>query len=151
LLEPESAWALPLGTSGGGFKDNGFFAVPELNAEVGIFFNQGNIDAPYYLAAHWGKPGGTSEVPLAAQRGEPTNRVLSTKTFQVELDEGEGKRKLKLTNKKTGDHLVFDAEDNTVTLESTTALNLRALGAVSIDALHVTIAGRVVRRTPDPI
>ena len=34
VLEPESAWAWPLGTSGGGSKDRGFFAVPEEGAEV---------------------------------------------------------------------------------------------------------------------
>ena len=50
VLEPESAWAWPLGTSGGGSKDRGFFAVPEEGAEVAVFFNQGNVDAPYYLA-----------------------------------------------------------------------------------------------------
>lgn len=67
VLEPESAWAWPLGTSGGGSKDRGFFAVPEEGAEVAVFFNQGNVDAPYYLAAHWGKPNGESEVPEEAQ------------------------------------------------------------------------------------
>ncbi len=151
VLEPESAWAFPLGTSGGGSKDNGLFAVPELNAEVGVFFNQGSVDAPYYLTAHWGKPGGESEVPEEAQREEPTNRVLATKTFRIELDEADGARKLKLTNKKTGDHLVFDAEENSVTLEATTAITLRAVGAISIEALQITIAGRIVRPIADPI
>ena len=151
VLEPESAWAFPLGTVGGGSKDCGLFAVPEEGAEVGVFFNQGNVDAPYYLAGHWGKLGGESELPEEAQRELPTNRVLSTKTFRVELDEGEGSRKLKLTNKKTGDHLVFDAEENSVTLEATTAITLRAVGAISLDAAQITIAGRPVRPVADPI
>jgi uncharacterized protein involved in type VI secretion and phage assembly len=151
VLEPESAWAFPLGTVGGGSKDTGLFAVPEEGAEVGVFFNQGNVDAPYYLAGHWGKPGGESELPEEAQRELPTNRVLSTKTFRVELDEGEGSRKLRFTNKKTGDHLVFDAEENSVTLEATTAITLRAVGAISLDAAQITIAGRPVRPVADPI
>jgi len=151
VLEPESAWALPLGTAGGGSKDTGLFAVPEEGAEVGAFFNQGNVDAPYYLAGHWGKPGGESEVPAEAQREHPSNRVLSTKTFRIELDEEDGARKLKLTNKKTGDHLVFDAEENSVTLEATTAITLRAVGAISLEANQVTIAGRLVRPVADPI
>jgi hypothetical protein len=50
--------------------------------------------------------------------------------------------KLKLTNKKTGDALTFDA---------TTALTFKAVGAISIDAPLITIAGRVVRPTADPI
>jgi len=151
VLEPESAWAWPLGTGGGGSKDRGLFAVPEEGAEVAVFFNQGKEDAPYYLAAHWGKPGGDSEVPVEAQRNPPDNRVFATKTFRIELDESEKSRKLKLTNKKTGDSLTFDAEDNTVTLEATTALTLKAVGAISIEAPLVTIAGRVVRPSADPI
>lgn len=151
VLEPESAWAWPLGTSGGGSKNRGLFAVPEQGAEVAVFFHQGNVDAPHYLSAHWGKPGGASEVPEEAQRPSPDNRVLSTETFRVELDETAGSRKLRLTNKKTGDHLLFDAEQNTITLEATTALTLRALGALTLDAMQITIGGRVVRPIADPI
>ena len=151
VLEPESAWAWPLGTSGGGSKNRGLFAVPEEGAEVAVFFHQGNVDAPHYLSAHWGKPGGESELPEEAVRERPDNRVLSTETFRIELDETDKQRKLRLTNKKTGDHLVFDAEENSVTLEATTALTLRAVGAITIDAMQVTIAGRVVRPIADPI
>jgi len=151
LLEPESAWAWPLGTAGGGSKDTGFFAVPEVGAEAAILFNQGDVDAPYYLPAHWGKPNGDSEVPEEARKTPPDNRVLATPTFRVELDESKGGRKLKLTNKKTGDSLTFDAEDNTVTLHATTALTLKAVGAISIEAPLITIAGRVVRPSADPI
>ena len=92
-----------------------------------------------------------SEVPEEAQKTPPDNRVFSTQTFRIELDESKDSRKLKLTNKKTGDHLIFDAEENTVTLEGTTALTIRAVGAVSIEAAQVTIAGRVVRPIADPI
>ena len=151
VLEPESAWAWPLGTSGGGSKNRGLFAVPEEGAEVAVFFHQGNVDAPHYLSAHWGKPGGETELPAEAVRERPDNRVLSTETFRIELDETDKQRKLRLTNKKTGDHLVFDAEENSVTLEATTALTLRAVGAITIDAMQVTIAGRVVRPIADPI
>ena len=151
VLEPESTWAWPLGTSGGGFKDRGFFAVPEEGAELAVFFNQGDIDAPYYLSANWGKPDGESEVPEEAQKDPPDNRVLATPTFRIELDESEGGRKLKLTNRKTGDHLLFDAEENTITLEGTTAITIKAVGAISLEATSVTIAGRVVRPIADPI
>ena len=151
VVEPHSAWAWPLGTAGGGFKDRGLFAVPEEGAEVAVFFNQGNVEAPYYLAAHWGKPNGESEVPEEAQKTPPDNRVFATQTFRIELDESKDSRKLKLTNKKTGDHLIFDAEENTVTLEATTALTLRAVGAISLEATQVTIAGRVVRPIAEPI
>ena len=51
----------------------------------------------------------------------------------------------------TGDHLVLDAEENSVTLAATSALTLRAVGAVSIEGVQITIGGRVVRPIADPI
>ncbi len=151
LVEPHSAWAWPLGTAGGGSRDRGFFAVPEEGAEVGVFFHMGDVDHPHYLAAHWGKPGGKSEVPEEGRRSPPDNHVIATETFRIELDETKGQRKLQLTNRKTGDRLVFDAEDNAVTLEGTTAITLRAVGTISLDAPQVTISGRLVRPVEDPI
>ena len=73
LIEPYSAWAWPLGTSGGGSKDHGFFAVPEEGAEVALFFNQGDVDAPYFLSAHWGRPEG-SERSTRRSAGGPTRQ-----------------------------------------------------------------------------
>jgi len=153
LIEPESAWAWPLGTSGGGSKDRGFFAVPEKDAEVGVFFQKGNLDKPYYLAGHWGRPNGVSEVPVEAQKSPPDNRVFATETFRIELDETKGARRLRILNKKLEDRdfLVFDAEENTITLSGTTAVTIRAVGAVRLEAAHISIGGRVVRPIADPI
>ena len=145
LIEPHSDWAWPLGTSGGGSKDHGLFAVPEVGAEVAVWFRHGAPEAPHYLSAHWGRPDGQRETPPEADA--PTNRVLSTKTFSVELDETPGRRRLKLTNRRNGDHILLDAEDNTISVVGTTALLLRATGAVEIDAPQVTIRGRTVRPT----
>ncbi|MCP4678749.1 MAG: hypothetical protein GY854_25210 [Deltaproteobacteria bacterium] len=150
LIEPHSAWAWPLGTCGGGAKDRGFFAVPEVGAEVALFFNQGDVDAPYWLSAHWGKPDGESEVPEEAQ-GTYDNRVIATETFRIEMDETEDARKLKLTNRKTGDHLVFDAEENSVTLQGTTAVVIKADGGLYLEGSTINIGGRVVRPVRDPI
>jgi hypothetical protein len=151
LLERSSGWAWPLGTVGGGSKDRGFFAVPEEGAEVAVFFHQGDVDQPHYLAAHWGKPGGVSEVPAEAAKDPPDARVFATETFRVELDESPGSRRLKLTNRKTDDFLVFDAEENTVTLQGTTAITIRAVGAIALEATQITIGGRVVRPIAEPI
>jgi uncharacterized protein involved in type VI secretion and phage assembly len=151
LLEPHSAWAWPLGTVGGGSKNRGFFAVPEEGAEVALFFNQGDVDQPYFLSAHWGKPNGESEVPEEAQKDPPDNHVLATETFRLELDETDGARRLKITNKKTDDYLLFDAEENTITIQGTTAIRIKATGAISLDATHITIGGRVIRPVEDAI
>ena len=138
LFEPHGPWAWPLGTCGGGSAERGFFAVPELGAEVGVLFAQGDREQPWYLAAQWGR----GEAPRAAS---PDNRVLTSGTFRIELDETPGRSGLRVTNTKTGDALAFDAETNTVELRATTRLTLRAEGAIDLDAPLVTIRGRVVR------
>lgn len=151
FIEPSSSWAWPLGTCGGGSKNRGFFAVPEIGAEVAVFFNHGRIDAPFYIGAHWGMPGGDSEVPEEAQKTPPDNRVIATENFRIELDESEGAKKLRIRNLKTDSYLLFDAEDNTITLSGTTAVTIKAEGTISLDAPMVTIAGRVVRPTAEGI
>jgi len=151
LIEPHSAWAWPLGSTGGGSKNRGFFAVPETGAEVGIFFKQGDVDAPYYIAGHWGKSKGESEVPVEAQRTPPDNRVFATETFRIEVDETAEQKKLRLLNTRTGDTITLNNQDNTIVIEATTAVIIKALGAVSLDATNVTIAGRVVRPIKDPL
>ena len=95
--------------------------------------------------------GGQSEVPEEARKDPPDNRVFATETFRIELDETKNARKLKLTNRKTGDFLQLDAEANTITLQGTTAIRIKAVGAVSIEATQVMIGGRIVRPVADPI
>jgi uncharacterized protein involved in type VI secretion and phage assembly len=145
LVEPYGPWAWPLGTVGGGSKNRGFFAVPEEGAEVGILFNQGDLQAPYFLCGPYGKPDGISEVPQEAQVDPPDNRVFATETFRIEVDETAGQKKLRLSNTRTGDSVTLNDEDNTILIQGTTSITIKAVGAVHIEAAHVTIAGRVVK------
>ncbi|WP_428263678.1 phage baseplate assembly protein V [Haliangium sp.] len=151
LLEPMSGWAYPAGTVGGGAKDCGFFAVPPKGAEVYVFFVGGDLDQPRYLAGHWGVTDAGNEVPAEAQRPSPDNRVIATPNFRIELDEGVGSRGLRITNKTTGDLIELNAEDNSITIQATTALTLRATGLVDISGAIVQINGRPVLAGGDPI
>ena len=150
LVEPESGWAWPLGTVGGGGPDRGFFAVPEVGAEVAVFFHQGDVDQVFFLSAHWGAPGGQSEVPAEAN-GSPDVRVIATESFRVVFDERVGRRHVAVIDRATGDGLEIDAETHTVTLRGTSGLRIEALGPLSIEALALTLNGRPVRPGVDPI
>ena len=151
LIEPHGPWAWPLGTGGGGSRDRGLFAVPEVGAEVGILFNMGDENQAHYLCGHWGLPGGTSEVPEEAQVTPPDNRVLATETFRIELCESAGKRAARIVNRRNGDYLELDAERNTVAISGTTSIAIQAVGSIDIRGATVQIQGRTVTPTPDPI
>jgi len=155
LIEPASAWAFPLGTVGGGSDRRGFFAVPETGAEVGVLFRQGDVDHPYYLCGHWGKPDGKTEVPAPVrglQKGEaPQVRALETRRFLLVFDDRAGKEALVIQDKVSGDQVELDGAGMAVTIKATSALILKADGLVSIEGALVQINGRVVLSAGPPI
>ena len=151
LIEPTSPWALPMGTVGGGTKNQGWFAVPSRGAEVYVLFLHGDPDEPRYLAGHWGRTDSGSEVPPESRRTPPTNRVFSTDTFVLEFDETPGAERMRIRNRRTGDLIELDATDNSVTIRGTTAVSISALGLVDIQGTIVQINGRPVLPGPKPI
>jgi len=155
LVEPASAWAFPLGTLGGGSDRRGFFSVPEKGAEVGVLFHQGDVDHPYYLCGHWGKPDGQAEVPEPA-RGLPKEeapqiRAFETRRFLFVFDDREGKEALVVKDKTSGDQIEFDGVGMGITIKATSALLLKADGVVNIEGASVQIQGRLVLPGPKPI
>jgi len=148
LIEPASAWAFPLGTVGGGSDRRGFFAVPEAGAEVGVLFHQGDVDHPYYLCGHWGKPGGTTELPSPARdlskQDTPQVRAFETRRFLLAFDDRAGKESLRIQDKASGDQIEFDGAAMGITVKATSALLLQADGLISIEGTTVVINGRLV-------
>jgi uncharacterized protein involved in type VI secretion and phage assembly len=151
LIEPASAWAFPLGTVGGGSDGRGFFAVPEVGAEVGVLFHQGDVDHPYYLCGHWGKPGGASEVPSPARAlssaDAPKVRAFETRRFVLVFDDRDGQEALRIADKTSGDQIEFDGAAMGITIKATSALLLQADGLINIEGTTVVINGRLVLPT----
>ena len=148
LVEPASAWAFPLGTVGGGSDRRGFFAVPEVGAEVGVLFHQGDVDHPYYLCGHWGKPDGATEVPEPVKSlsvaETPQVRAFETGRFLLVFDDRAGHEALVIKDKRSGDQLELDGAGMGITIEATSALILKADGIISIEGTTVVINGRLV-------
>jgi uncharacterized protein involved in type VI secretion and phage assembly len=148
LVEPASAWALPLGTVGGGSDRRGFFGVPEQGAEVGVLFHQGDVDHPFYLCGHWGKPGGQTEVPEPVRGVPPADvprvHAFETGRFLLVFDDRAGAEALVVRDKLSGDQIEFDGAGMGITVQATSALILKADGLVSIEGALVQINGRPV-------
>lgn len=161
LLEPASSWALPLGTLGGGTDKRGHFFVPEIGAEVGVFFNQGDVDYPYYLSAHWGwsmkntddgteAPTLVKDVPVADR---PKVKAIETERFLILIDDRkgseedpqEGKERLLITYKDDPENFIeLDGLNRGITISGTTGVRIASTGIVSIEGGQVQINGRRV-------
>ncbi|MEO7729591.1 MAG: phage baseplate assembly protein V, partial [Kofleriaceae bacterium] len=146
LIEPASTWAFPLGTVGGGADRRGFFAVPETGAEVGVLFHQGDVDHPYYLCGHWGKPAGATEIPAPARQlsdeDTPQVRAFETGRYVLAFDDRAGKESLVIQDKKSGDQIELDGASMGITIKGTAALLLKADGVIAIEGTTVVINGR---------
>lgn len=176
LIDEKSAWAWPMGTFGGGLKQRqGLKMVPKLGAEVSVFFKLGDLDHPYYLAGNWGlpdvddaefneTPGGGQSPPIEdaidaegeelSAEDAPDVHVLETDSFLMIFDEREGEDgngSFFIRSKKSGDNIEYDGEQNAWLVNATQAIQLNSKGSVSIDANIVTINGRQVRNTTDPL
>ena len=153
LIEPASAWAFPLGTVGGGSAARGFFSVPEVVAECGVLFNRVDVDAPFFMPGHWGKPGGQSEAPtpVKAASGSADVRAFETGRFLMTFDDRSGQESFSVQDKLTGDQIEFDGVQMGITIKATAALILKADGLVSIEGAMVQLQGRPVLPGTKPI
>jgi len=163
LIADPGVWALPIGMPGAGSAAKGLFFVPEVGAEVAVFFKMGDVDHPRYLAGAWGRPSGQSELPssvLTAEDGTtydtneiPNVTAIETRGYEIVIDDNEGHERLTIRDKNSPDEdiIEIDGVNHGVRIKGTVAVRIESTGAVSIDALQVNINGRVVRETTDPI
>lgn len=118
LVEPESDWALPRCVPGGGEAANGIYAVPEVGAEVVVWFAQGDPDAPRYAPGHWGAPGGSPQSPTPVRElsaeDAPKVRVWETPRHLLVFDCRGGSEAFRIVDKTTGDGVVYDAASRQV-------------------------------------
>lgn len=141
LIEPESPWAQPMGSAGGGSEFRGGVIVPEVGATVAVQFAFGDPALPYYIAG-----------PQAAgepKESDPDKFVLRYDDFEVRWEKTA--QKLSVKNTRTGDEVTFDGTTATVNVFAVQELNLQANGRVNIDAAIVEINGRTVLPSPTPI
>lgn len=162
FIEPESAWAYPLGTLGGGKEKRGAYFVPEVEATVGILFLRGEVDHPYYLTAGWGNdvPEIGSEIltPVlpVPKEDKPKIKAIETERFVIFIDDRkgdpndltEGKERLRIAFKGTEeDFIEIDGLTRGVIISGTTAVRIQATGLIELNALQIQFnMGGVVRR-----
>ncbi len=123
LGDADSGWALP-SLPFGGVKDQGFFVIPEIGAQVWVEFEAGNVDQPIWTGTFWQSKG---DAPQESAKTPPTTRVFKTPAGHVlQFDDEPGKEKFqlihpagtKMTVDEKGTVIVADAKGNTLTLDA---------------------------------
>jgi len=111
LGEEESDWALPC-LPFGGAADQGFFAVPEANAQVWVEFEEGDLHRPIWVGTFWQAQ---ADVPQDASISPPTTRLLRTPSgHTLQFDDKSGDEQIRLRHPQEAT-LVID-KDGTIAL-----------------------------------
>lgn len=123
LGDEETDWALPCLPFGGG-AGYGWFAVPEVDAQVWVEFEEGDIHRPIWVGTFWQQE---SDVPPDAAKDQPTTRLLATPSGHVlQFDDESGEERFLLHHPsgaeavidKNGGLALTDADGATVTLDA---------------------------------
>jgi uncharacterized protein involved in type VI secretion and phage assembly len=109
LGETETGWALPC-LPYGGLADQGLFLVPDVDAQLWVEFEEGNLDRPIWVGTFWQRDG---DPPAEAAVDPPTTRVLKTASGHIlQFDDAEGAEQFRLVH-PAGAEMTVD-KDGTV-------------------------------------
>jgi phage protein D/phage baseplate assembly protein gpV len=151
LGEIESWWARIASPMAG--SQRGFFYLPEVNDEVLIAFEHGDVHRPYIIGALWSNtdkpPKKNSE---ATAGGKVNQRVLKTRQGHlIILDDKEGEEQISVTS-KSGHTVILDDKSGSekITIKDKTGNNSMVIDstknsmtiAVNGD-FHVTAKGKI--------
>jgi uncharacterized protein involved in type VI secretion and phage assembly len=123
LADQESDWALPC-LPYGGAAQQGMFMMPEVDAQVWVEFEEGDIHRPIWVGTFWQQQG---DVPEDAAKDEPTTRLFQTTSGHIlQFDDEEGEEQFRLFHPadaeilidKNGTISLTDTSGATVTLDA---------------------------------
>jgi uncharacterized protein involved in type VI secretion and phage assembly len=124
----ESWWAriaTPMAGSG-----RGMYFVPEVNDEVLVAFEHGDVRSPYVVGALWN---GQDAPPASNDDGKNNIRLVHSRSGHlIRLDDTSGDEKIEIIDKTGGNKITIKSSDNSMSLECTGKMKLHAQGGIEI-------------------
>ncbi|HEY9666693.1 MAG TPA: phage baseplate assembly protein V, partial [Coleofasciculaceae cyanobacterium] len=108
----ESYWARVATPMAG--KDRGIYYLPELDDEVLVVFEHGDVRFPYVLGALWN---GKDMPPADNGDGKNNLRVIKSRSGHViRLNDEDGKETIEIIDKSGKNSLIFDTAKNAIAI-----------------------------------
>lgn len=144
--DEESTWARLVSPMAG--KERGFYFLPEVNDEVLVAFEHGDIHHPYVIGVLWNgqdKPPAANSTVVNGS-GQVIQRIIKSRAgHTIILDDTTGGGGITITD-KAGNKMVIDSGANAMKLQVKGNLEIEAQGKVSIKGqagVEVTSSGNV--------
>lgn len=132
----ESGWARVAAPMAG--KGRGIYFLPEVDDEVLVAFEHGDVRFPYVVGSLWN---GKDAPPAKNDDGKNNIRVIQSRSGHViRLTDEDGQEKIEIVDKSGKNSLVLDTAQNTLTLTTDKDIVLSAAqGTIKLDAQKVEI------------
>jgi len=126
----ESWWAriaVPMGGNG-----RGTYFLPEVEDEVLVAFEHGDVRSPYVVGALWN---GKDAPPTTNSDGQNNIRVIHSRSGHlIRLDDTNGNEKIEIIDKTGGNKITIQSSDNSMKLECTGKMTLHATAGIEINS-----------------
>lgn len=132
----ESHWARIAVLMAG--KERGTFFLPEVDDEVLVAFEHGDVRFPFVIGALWN---GVDKPPADNGDGKNNLRVIKSRSGHIiRLNDEDGKEKIEIVDKSAKNSVVFDTAKNTITITADKDITLAAAkGTIKLDAQKIEI------------
>jgi uncharacterized protein involved in type VI secretion and phage assembly len=122
--------------------ERGFFYLPEIDDEVLVAFEHGDVSYPYIVGALWHNkdkpPKGTKDTVLSSDKKKVDQRVLRSRSGHlIVLDDTEGEEQIVIQDKTGNNKIVIDSKENTMTINVEKDLTIVAKGPTTIESQDV--------------
>ena len=149
--EEGGAWAFPINNVGAGAKQRGFFDQPSVGSDVVVWFEQGDIDHPYYGGGNFG----TGEVPDEIAEGEVDEqdqfKVYETARWRLKFDDREGKQEAHLEDKLNGNVVELDGVNHAVRIKGAAVVFIESPAQITLQAPAIQLGNRTLTQNGKPI
>jgi uncharacterized protein involved in type VI secretion and phage assembly len=126
--QEESAWARVLSPMAG--NQRGFYFLPEVDDEVLVAFEHGQVEFPYILGALWN---GKDKPPITNNDGKNNQRMIKSRSGHVIiLDDKQGEEQIIIRDKSEKNSIVINTKENSIAIKSEQDLSIEAKGKISL-------------------
>ncbi len=127
----ESNWARVISPMAG--KERGLFFLPEVDDEVLVAFEFGDINMPYVIGSLWN---GKDKPPQTNSDGKNNLRIIKSRSGHlIKLDDTDGAEKIEIIDKSEKNKIVIDAKNEKISIISNKDISISAPnGKVTIEA-----------------
>jgi uncharacterized protein involved in type VI secretion and phage assembly len=119
-------------------KQRGTYFLPEVDDEVLVAFEHGDVRFPYVLGALWN---GQDVPPVTNDDGKNNIRMIKSRSGHVvKLNDEDGKETIEIVDKSKKNSIVIDSTKNTITVTTDRDITLSAAqGTIKLVAHNVEI------------